>query len=68
MNDTSADTASDTSFDWKIDAELRSILVCPACRGELEDRPSGLACVTCSLLYPVVNDVPYMIRAEAKRL
>jgi uncharacterized protein YbaR (Trm112 family) len=51
---------------WSIDPELRAILVCPACRGELEDQPAGLRCPSCELLYPVVDDIPQLIAEEAR--
>jgi uncharacterized protein len=51
---------------WKLDAELRSILVCPACRGELDDVVEGLCCPTCALLYPVVDNIPNLLAEEAK--
>ena len=51
---------------WSIDPELRGILVCPRCHGELQDRSEGLRCPRCKLLYPVVDDIPYMIEEEAR--
>jgi hypothetical protein len=54
------------SIPWTLDAELRAILVCPACRGELSDVPEGLHCAACALLYPVVDDIPQLIPEEAK--
>ncbi len=51
---------------WTIDAELRALLVCPACRGELSDLPAGLHCPACALLYPVVDDIPQLIAEEAR--
>lgn len=54
------------SLPWSIDPELRAILVCPACRGELTDLPEGLHCPTCALLYPVVSDIPQLISEEAR--
>lgn len=55
-----------TDLPWTIDPELRAILVCPACRGELDDRPEGLRCPACALLYPVVDDIPQLIAEEAR--
>ncbi len=51
---------------WSIDSELRQLLVCPGCRGELLDEQEGLHCPACSLLYPVVDDIPQMIVEEAR--
>lgn len=51
---------------WSIDPELRALLVCPACRGDLADVAGGLHCPACALLYPVVDDIPQMIAEEAR--
>ncbi len=51
--------------DWNLDPELREILVCPACHGLLEDQEQGLSCPHCHVIYPVIEDVPLMIREEA---
>lgn len=45
-----------------IDPEVRALLVCPACRGELSDVPAGLHCGACALVYPVEEGVPYLVR------
>jgi uncharacterized protein YbaR (Trm112 family) len=50
-----------------IDAELRALLVCPACRGELRDVRRGLLCAPCGLVYPVVDGSPYLVRECALR-
>ena len=50
-----------------LDPELRALLVCPACRGELVDVEQGLCCLTCRLSYPVIDGVPYMVRECAKK-
>lgn len=49
---------------WKIDEELRSILVCPICKGDLNDRNEGLLCKKCEVIFPVIEDVPYLIVEE----
>ncbi|MFH1467498.1 MAG: Trm112 family protein [Pseudomonadota bacterium] len=51
---------------WRIDPEIRALLVCPACRGALQDHPAGLRCQACALLYPVVEDIPWLIPEEAR--
>lgn len=51
---------------WSLDPELREILVCPACHGPLEDLDAGLGCRPCRRLFPVVDDVPWMIPEEAQ--
>lgn len=58
---------------WGVEAgvlapEVRALLVCPVCRGALEDRPDELACVGCGLGYPVVHGVPHLLRERARKL
>ena len=50
-----------------ISAELLEIMVCPACRANLELKPdkSGLRCVSCHRLYPVRDEIPVMLIDEA---
>ncbi|MEW6259328.1 MAG: Trm112 family protein [Thermodesulfobacteriota bacterium] len=51
-----------------LNAELLKILVCPKCKGEIHLNVSqdGLVCRTCSLLYPIVDEIPVMLIEEAK--
>ncbi len=51
-----------------ISAELLEILVCPACKNKVELKPdgSGLKCVSCKRVYPIVDDIPVMLVDEAK--
>ena len=54
-----------------LDPELRALLVCPRCKGELEYRtaPSeSLACRTCRLVYAVEDDIPVLLIDEATPL
>ena len=50
--------------------ELKEILVCPKCKGELEfhDDRSEIVCRACALSYPVRDDLPVMLLSEAKPL
>jgi hypothetical protein len=50
--------------------ELLDILVCPQCKGEirLTEKPDGLICDTCKLLYPIKDDIPVMLIDEATKL
>jgi uncharacterized protein YbaR (Trm112 family) len=50
-----------------IDPRLLEILVCPACRGEIEPRQdeSGLECRRCGRVYPVRDGIPVMLVNEA---
>lgn len=51
-----------------LDPELRALLVCPRCRGELRDAPDALDCETCRVSWPVVDDVPYLVDECARPL
>lgn len=48
--------------------ELLDILVCPACKGDLEHKqePERLICPACKLVYPVRDDIPIMLAEEAQ--
>lgn len=54
-----------------VNAELLKILACPACHGTLtpqEDTTQnleGLCCAKCSVVYPVQNSIPVMLKEEA---
>ncbi|WP_028323071.1 Trm112 family protein [Desulfatirhabdium butyrativorans] len=51
-----------------LNEELLKILVCPKCKGEinLNERRDGLICNACSLLYPIIDEIPVMLIEEAK--
>jgi hypothetical protein len=51
-----------------LNEELLKILVCPKCKGEihLNECHDGLICNACSLLYPIVDEIPVMLIDEAK--
>ncbi len=55
-----------------IDPRLLAILCCPAehearpCHGNLEERPEGLLCLTCGLIYPVEDGIPVMLQESAR--
>ncbi len=53
-----------------LDKELLSILVCPACKGEvkLDEKRGGILCENCALLFPVKDDIPVMLVEEAQKL
>lgn len=53
-----------------MDVRLLEILVCPVCKGPLENRkPAGeLVCKACRLAYPVTDDIPVMLEDEARQL
>ena len=52
-----------------VDRKLIELLVCPACRGEIEykDRRNLIICTACGLRYPVRDGIPIMLVDEATR-
>lgn len=50
-----------------LDKKLLEILVCPRCKGNLDhrDKEDQLVCPACRLVYPIKNDIPVMLPAEA---
>lgn len=50
--------------------ELLEILVCPACKGDLEydSVKATLTCRACRLRYSIEDDIPNMLVDEAERL
>jgi len=55
-----------------LDPLLLEIVVCPACRADLDlRRPEParveLACRGCGLVYPVVDGIPVLLVDEARR-
>lgn len=49
-----------------LEPSLRALLVCPRCRGELEDRAGGLWCAPERLWFPVEDGVPYLVAELAR--
>ena len=51
-------------------AELKEILACPKCKGELEFREDEkkIVCNACKLVYRIEDDIPVMLVDEAKPL
>ena len=51
-----------------ISKDLLDILICPACRGDLELKPDGsaLKCLACRRVYEIRNGIPIMLVAESK--
>ena len=52
-----------------IDPQLLSIIVCPACHGELvpDDGAAELVCQGCGNAYPVRDDIPVLLVDEARK-
>jgi uncharacterized protein YbaR (Trm112 family) len=53
-----------------LNEELKRLLVCPKCRGDLEFREdlSTIRCMSCRLSYPIVDDIPVLLVDQAKPL
>lgn len=53
-----------------VDRKLLEILVCPVCKGSLhfDKAKSELVCRIDRLAYPIRDDIPVMLEAEARRL
>jgi uncharacterized protein YbaR (Trm112 family) len=52
-----------------LSSELLSILVCPACKGDLtyDATAATLTCTACRLRYRVEDDIPVMLVDEAEK-
>ncbi len=50
-----------------IDPELLEIIVCPACRSELDLIEAELVCRGCGLAYPIRDDIPVLLVDEARK-
>jgi len=53
-----------------LNKELLSILVCPACKGDLEltGKEDGLICRACEVIYPIRDEIPIMLKEEAIKI
>ena len=48
-----------------IDEELKSIMVCPACKGDLLYEETRIICRACRRAYPIRDGIPVMLISEA---
>jgi uncharacterized protein YbaR (Trm112 family) len=50
--------------------ELKEILACPRCKGELEfhEAEGEIRCLTCRLAFRIEDDIPVMLLEEARPL
>jgi LSD1 subclass zinc finger protein len=50
--------------------ELKQLMVCPKCRGNLEfpEDQAAIRCLACRLSYPIVDDIPVLIVDQATPL
>ncbi len=53
-----------------MDKKLLAILVCPICKGKLmyQKEAAELICTLCRLAYPIRDDIPVMLKDEARRI
>lgn len=51
-----------------LDPRLLEILCCPACHGDLAEKPEGLHCQGCGLLYLIEDGIPVMLVDQAKKV
>jgi uncharacterized protein len=49
-----------------IDEELKSILVCPSCKGDLLFEETRIICQACRRAYPIRDGIPVMLVNEAE--
>jgi uncharacterized protein YbaR (Trm112 family) len=49
-----------------IDEELKAILVCPACKGDLRFEETRIICPACRKAYPIRDGIPVMLISEAE--
>ena len=45
---------------------MLSLLACPACRGQLRPEAAELVCMSCGLVYPIVDGIPVLIAERAR--
>jgi len=50
-----------------IDKEFIDILVCPACKGDVEFKENKIVCKKCGKKYPVKDGIPIMLIDEAEK-
>jgi len=53
-----------------VDNSLLEILACPSCKSSLryKKEQQELVCTACRLAYPIRDDIPVMLEAEARDL
>lgn len=54
----------------RLSKELLEILVCPKCKGNIEEVENGsyLICKACKLKYPIKEGIPIMLIEEAQKV
>jgi len=53
-----------------LNPELKEILVCPKCKGDLQfhEDQKEIHCLHCRLIYDIKDDIPVMLVEEARPL
>ncbi len=53
-----------------LNEQLKAVLVCPRCKGQLTFREERqeIHCAACKLVYAIEDDIPAMLPDEAKPL
>ena len=53
-----------------IKKEILDVLACPKCKGDVKVAEDGKAiiCKNCKLLYPVRDNIPFMLEEEAQKI
>ncbi|MBI4019741.1 MAG: Trm112 family protein [Candidatus Aenigmarchaeota archaeon] len=51
-----------------IDKKLLSVLACPKCKGDVQEKGMFILCGKCRLAYPVLGTVPDMLIEDAWEL
>jgi hypothetical protein len=53
-----------------LSAELKEILACPQCKGDLEfhEEKNEIWCKNCKLVYRIEDEIPVMLVEEARPL
>jgi uncharacterized protein len=52
----------------RLPAEVRALLVCPRCHGELAGEPQALRCDACRLRYRIERGIPVLLVSDAVSL
>jgi len=62
-------SSANYTISMAVSQELLDILVCPSCKQpvKLTTDKNGLRCERCSLVYPIVDDIPVMLADKAVR-
>lgn len=50
-----------------VNKELLKIMICPECKGEVDEKENKIVCASCGLKYPIKSGIPVMLVEEAER-